>query len=130
MNQLQVDIVTPERSIFSGQVREVLLPAWEGQLGVLPDHDALLSLLRCGVCEVREGDRVHRWVIGRGFADLGGDHVTVLTERALPIDALDKDVAKRDLDEAYHALEQDGLTSEAIEQIQVRIEWDQAVLDA
>ena len=130
MDALQVEIVTPERAVYSGKVAEVLLPAWEGQLGVLPDHDTLLSLLKCGVCEVRDGSGVKRWVIGRGFADMGGDHVTVLTDRAVAVESLDKDAARTELAAAMTEIEGGTLSNEAAKQAAVRAEWAQAVLDA
>ena len=44
-NTLQVDIVTPERSLYSGQVNMVTLPGSLGQMGILPGHAPLLSTL-------------------------------------------------------------------------------------
>ena len=130
MNALQVEIVTPEKSVFSGQAVEVLLPAWEGQLGVLPEHDALLSLLKCGVAEVRDASGTRRWVIGRGFADMGGDHVTVLTDQAEAVDSIDKAAAQALLDEVQAELDSGELTAEGRKQAQVRAEWANALLEA
>lgn len=130
MNALQVEIVTPEKSVFSGQAVEVTLPAWEGQLGVLPDHDALLSLLKCGVAEVRDASGSKRWVIGRGFADIGGDHVTVLTDQAESVDDLDREGAQALLDEVQKELDSGELTPEGRKQAQIRAEWANAILDA
>lgn len=127
---LTVDIVTPERSVFSGAASEVLLPAWEGQLGVLPDHDALLSLLRCGPCEVKVQGATHRWVIGRGFADVGGDHVTLLTDQAVAVEAIDKSAAQQDLANALRDAESHPVGTEAHKQAVGRVEWAQALVDA
>lgn len=130
MDALHVEIVTPEKSVYSGSASEVLIPAWEGQLGVLPDHDALLSLLKCGLAVVSTADGVKTWVIGRGFADIGGDHVTVLTDRAEPIDSIDKDAAKQLLADAHKEMETGALGGEAHRQAMIRAEWAQAVIDA
>jgi F-type H+-transporting ATPase subunit epsilon len=130
MATLQVEIVTPEKAVFSGQVGEVVLPSWEGELGVLPEHDALLSLLRCGVTEVRMAEGVKRWVVGRGFADIGGDHVTILTDRATAVEDLDKDEARKTLAEVLAEVESGKLTTEGLKQAQARAEWAQAILDA
>lgn len=127
---LSVEIVTPEASVFSGTANEVLLPAWEGQLGVLPDHDALLSLLKSGLCEVVEGGSKKQWVIGRGFADIGGEHVTLLTDRAVPLDQVDKSEAASELAEAKADIEKHPIGSEAQKAAVVRAEWAQALIDA
>ena len=128
--QLSVEIVTPEASVFSGSALEVVLPAWDGQLGVLPDHDALLSLLRAGPCEVRDDTGSKLWIIGRGFADIGGDHVTLLTDQAIPVDQVDKASAQADLAAATADAESHPLGSEAQKAAAIRAEWAQALIDA
>ncbi len=127
---LTVEIVTPEAAVFSGTASEVLLPAWEGQLGVLPDHDALLSLLKSGLCEVVEGGSRKQWVIGRGFADIGGEHVTLLTDRAVPLDQVDKAAAATELAEANADIDTHPIGSEAQKAAVIRAEWAQALIDA
>ena len=52
---LQCDIVTQERTVFSGQVDAVNLPGTEGRMGILPNHTALLSTLGYGEVIVRHG---------------------------------------------------------------------------
>ena len=127
---LQVEIVTPEKSVFSGEVTEIVVPGWEGQLGVLTGHDALLSLLKCGVTTVHTASGKRSWVIGRGFADIGGTHVTLLTDQAVEMVDVDKDAAKTLLDEAAAAMKSDSIGSEGYRQAQSRAEWAQALLDA
>lgn len=130
LGQLHVDIVTPEAKVFSGPAREVLVPAWEGQLGVFPDHDALLSLLKAGVCEVTTAEGTKKWIIGRGFADIGGDHVTLLTDQAVPVSEIDKAAAQTALADAEKELAELGPSSEKGKLVAQRIEWAQALLDA
>ena len=130
MDALTVEIVTPEASIFSGRAKEVLLPAWEGELGVLPDHDALLTLVKAGRAVVYTTEGTRHWIIGRGFADLGQDHVTLLTDRAVPIEQVDKAEATKLLAEAHETMNTDQIQTEAYKQAQLRAEWAQALLDA
>ena len=52
MEKLFLEIVTPEGRVFSGEVKSVQLPGSEGELGVLPRHAALVTLLRSGVIEI------------------------------------------------------------------------------
>ncbi|MEN0067350.1 MAG: ATP synthase F1 subunit epsilon [Myxococcota bacterium] len=125
---LQVDIVTPEASAFSGEASEVLLPAWEGQLGVYPGHDTLLSLIRAGRCEVTTADGVTKYVVGRGFADIGPDHVTILTDRFEKLEAVDKAEAQADLDAAEKELLESDASSERWNQAQIALEHARARL--
>jgi len=127
---LQLDIVTPSASAFSGQVSEVVLPAWQGQMGVYPQHDALLALLRAGVCKVNTAEGTHTFVIGRGFADIGPTNVTLLTDSCEKADAVDKADAASDRTEAEQALGKAAFGTEAHNQAQIALELAQARLDA
>ena len=130
MSALQVEIVTPEKSVFSGEVTEIVVPGWDGQLGVLAGHDALLSLLKCGVATLHTPTGKRAWVIGRGFADIGGTHVTLLTDQAVDVNELDKASAATLLTEAEAEMKSDSIGSEGYRQAQTRAEWAQAILDA
>lgn len=99
MADLQVDIVTPQRLVFSGQASEVRAPGWEGQFDILPGHTLYLSLLHGGVLELVTGSSSQRFVVGRGFAEAGPDRVTILTDRCVDADHVDKAQAQKDLAE-------------------------------
>jgi F-type H+-transporting ATPase subunit epsilon len=109
---IQLDIVTPERSAFSGRVDSVLLPAWEGQMGAYPAHALELVLLRGGVATVHSAGSDRRWVVGRGFAEIGPDRVTVLTDLAEPAGTHDVERARADAAEATLEI---GATAEGTE---------------
>ena len=126
---LQVEIVTPEKRVFSGEASEVLLPAWEGQMGIYPQHDSLLTLLRCGRCVVATKSGVKEYVVGRGFAEIGPTVVTLLTEACDVRDEIDRDAAQRDLDEAEKALgTMEDVYSEQYKQLQIAHEHAKARL--
>ena len=131
MDALTVEIVTPERSIFSGSAKEIILPAWDGELGVYPDHDALLTLLKAGRAIVTTSEGTYRWIVGRGFADVGGDHVTLLTDQAVPLDNVDRTAAATMLAEANASMSNNAeIGTERYKQAQIKAEWAQALLDA
>lgn len=127
-NSLHVSVVTPERSAFSGTASEVLLPAWEGELGILPDHDSLLTLLRAGICRVHTPEGVKRFVVGRGFAEIGPDRVTVLTETFDPAESVDKVQAQKDYAEAEAAIAHHEPETEKRRQAEIAYEHARARL--
>jgi len=94
---LQVDIVTPQKLIYSGTASEVRAPGWEGQFDVLPGHSLFLALLHGGVLEMVTPEGPKRFVVGRGFAEAGPDRVTILTDRCLSPEDVDKAEAQKDL---------------------------------
>ena len=73
---LTVDIVTPERLVFSGPASEVVLPGWNGQFAALEQHELSLALLRGGVIFAAD----QKLVVGRGFAEITGTQVTILVD--------------------------------------------------
>ena len=130
MGALQVEIVTPQKSVYSGSADEVIVPGWEGQLGVLPQHDALLALLKCGVATVRNGSESLSWVVAHGFADIGGTHVTLLTDQCVAVPDVDKAEAKKHLEAVQAEMASDSIGEEALRQARSRAEWVQALVDA
>ena len=82
MAGLHFEFVSPETVLFSGDVDQVDLPGIEGDLGVLPGHAPMVTLLRPGIVTImREGQREPIVVIG-GFAEMGPSGLTVLADRA------------------------------------------------
>ena len=82
MAGLHFEFVSPETVLFSGDVDQVDLPGMEGDLGVLPGHAPLVTLLRPGIITIiREGQREAIVVVG-GFAEVGPGGLTVLADRA------------------------------------------------
>ena len=101
----QFDFVGPERTLYSGQVEAVQLPGTEGEMTVLPGHAPVLTSLRVGVITVNEhgqgqGKRIY---VQGGFADIGPEAVTVLAERAAPIEEVNNETLDREIEEAQLA---------------------------
>jgi F-type H+-transporting ATPase subunit epsilon len=74
-------VYTPERELIDAQVREVTAEGAYGQIGVLPDHAALVTVLEPGVLTYREaGGAVVRLQLGGGFAEVNDNVMTVLAD--------------------------------------------------
>lgn len=95
---IKLDIVTVERVVFSEDVDVVAAPGIEGQLGVLPHHAPLMSILLPGELLVRKGGTEFCLVITGGFLEVRPDRIIVLAdaaERAEEIDITRAEEAKR-----------------------------------
>ena len=92
---LQCDIVTQERTVFSGQVDAVNLPGSEGRMGILPNHTALLTTLGYGEVIVRTAGEEEFFAIGGGFAEVQPDRVIILADSAEHAEAIDIKRAER-----------------------------------
>jgi F-type H+-transporting ATPase subunit epsilon len=102
---LQLEIVTPERLAYSDEVDMVLVPGIEGELGILPHHTPLVSLLGVGELKIRKGGDEESFAIAGGFLQVRPDKVVVMAETAEIGTDIDLERAQRARAEAEKALE-------------------------
>ncbi len=79
--KLRVSVISPAAVGFSGEGESVLIPAYDGQLGILIGHAPMMVLLGSGDVVVKDGDSVHRICVSGGFMQVIDDEVSVLAER-------------------------------------------------
>jgi F-type H+-transporting ATPase subunit epsilon len=86
MATFHLDLVSPEKLLFSGEVEQVDVPGSEGDFGVLAGHAPLIATLRPGILTIyREGGSI-RVVVNGGFAEVGPAGLTVLADMAVPVE--------------------------------------------
>jgi F-type H+-transporting ATPase subunit epsilon len=105
MASFQLELVSPEKLLLSRAVEMAVIPAAEGEMGVLAGHAPMIVALRGGVISVREGGQVtEQLFVAGGFAEVAPDRVTILADEATPLASLSKSDAARRLAEAEAAL--------------------------
>jgi len=104
--KLQLEIVTPEKKAFSGEVDSVVVPTVEGGLGIFPGHTPVITLLQPGHLQVLNGDKKDYLAIGSGFAEIAADKVVVLTDAALSEDQIDEVSVEEAIERAQKALQE------------------------
>ena len=104
-NKLQVDIVTPDRSLFSGAVDMVTMPGSLGQMGILPGHAPLLTTLDIGEIILHKGNDVLYVAVGGGVAEVRPAKVTILADTAESAEDIDAVRAEEALQRAQQLLE-------------------------
>lgn len=88
--RLTLTVVTPERALLQGVAcDEVTLPAWRGELGVLPGHTPLIALLGIGVVGYRDGGRRQMLAVRSGFVEIAADAVRILADQAAAPEDID-----------------------------------------
>ena len=102
---LLLEIVTPEKLAYSDTVDAVVLPGSEGELGVLPHHAPLVSMLGVGELRIRKGAETETFAIAGGFLQVRPDKVVVMAEMADMAAEIDLEVAAEARKEAERALE-------------------------
>lgn len=102
---LLLEIVTPERKVFSGPADSVILPTESGQVDILPGHIPLTTVVEPGEIIVRNGTAEERLVVDKGFARVQGDVVSILTEAAIDEKKIDINAVETAEKRAAAALE-------------------------
>lgn len=91
MATLPFTLVTPERVLFDQEVSMVVIPGIDGDIGILPHHAPLLTLLRPGVITVYEEAKILvRIFVDGGFSEVTPERCTALVTEGTPLEALDK----------------------------------------
>src|SRR5436190_10409082 len=86
---LQCVVVTPERTVLDTTVDSVVLPMYDGELGVMPGRAALIGRLGPGELRTKRAGVIKRYFVDGGFAQVRANVVTVLTPRAQPAEEID-----------------------------------------
>ena len=89
MSPIKLDVVTAERVVFSDDVDVVIAPGIEGQLGILPHHAPLMTMLKPGELLVRKDGEEFSLVITGGFLEVRPDRVIVLADAAERVEEID-----------------------------------------
>ena len=119
---LQVELVAADRLVWSGEATRVIARTTEGDVGILVGHAPLLSVLVEGVVDVQTAEG-ETWVaaVDAGFMSVADNRVSILSERAEMSHEIDLEKARRDLERAKDAGENDDEALEAVRRAQARI---------
>ncbi|MFC4991873.1 F0F1 ATP synthase subunit epsilon [Rubritalea tangerina] len=101
---LHLEIVTPEKKVFSDKVVDVYLPGADGEIGVLDLHAALVTALAPGELRYQKDGTSHELAIGSGFAEVADDKVIILTDMALGEEEIDEAAAQAAIERAEEEL--------------------------
>jgi F-type H+-transporting ATPase subunit epsilon len=125
---LHVVVVSPARPLFEGAAKAILAPGAAGSFGILPRHADLLAALGVGPLKITRPDgKEDRYAVWGGFLKVGGPKVTILVDRAVRADEVDKGNVKGELDAVLSDLRHPE-TDEQFDELLDRREWCQTRL--
>lgn len=104
----RLEIVTPERKVYSNDIRFVVLPGSEGELGILPEHAPLVSALKIGQLRIQHEGKTIKVAVSGGFAEVRSNKVTVLANSAESADQIDLSRAEAAKERAEQRLASGG----------------------
>lgn len=127
--QLQLEVVTPERRVLAEAVDMVTVPGLGGELGILPGHTPLISQLQTGVLSYAKSGRTSQLHVSGGFLEVRDDHVSVLAEIAERPEEIDASRARLEREQiekqlsAWNGTEEDfEIARDKLERSAVRLQ--------
>ena len=118
---LTLEIVTPEKRVYSKSVERVKLPCSEGEMEVLPGHIPLITTVDAGEVRTQSKGQSELIAVDKGFVEVFGDKVSILTEAAIDIEDIDLEAAEKAQKRAEEALakaEADNLDPAEVERLE------------
>ena len=110
----KLEIVTPESSFLSKEgVSEVVVPAFEGDMGILKDHISIISFLKPGLVKVFEGTNEEIFYVDDGIVEFKNNCLSILTSSIFNIKAMDKNKIRDTLAEAEKESQNQEISDEA-----------------
>ena len=111
--EFKVEIVNPDKSFYSNEsVREAVVPAFEGEMGILKDHISIISFLKPGIITILNGSSEEKFYVEDGILQFKDNVLSILTSSIFNIKNIEKDKIAIDITEAEKALKNPDLNDE------------------
>ena len=121
--EFKVEIVNPEQSfLIKEDVTEVVVPAFEGEMGILKDHISIISFLKPGLIRIFSKSSEEKYYIEDGIAEFKNNSLSVLTSSIFNIKDFDKDKINQLLKEAEESSKSDEISDQKRYLINQKIE--------
>tara|TARA_A100001037_G_C14774765_1_gene467650 strand:+ start:262 stop:651 length:390 start_codon:yes stop_codon:yes gene_type:complete len=108
-NKFKVEIITPDKSIFKSDAVEVVIPSYEGQIGILKDHISLITFLRPGIIIVQDKDE-KKFYVEEGIVEFSNNELLILTSTIKDIKYLDKNLINNLMEQAEKKFKDENST--------------------
>ena len=87
--KFKIEIISPDRSIIKTETNEVIIPSYEGEMGILKDHIPLITFLRPGFVTIK-GDNINKFFVEEGTVEFSNNNLLILTSTAKEISNMNK----------------------------------------
>ena len=105
-NKLKLNIVTPNRNFYSGDVNMIIVKTVDGEIGILPNHLPLVSILDIGMIDIKNDSEEKSATINMGFIQVVDNEVSIFTDSAEWPDEIDIDRAREAKERAERRLKE------------------------
>ena len=103
--EFKIEIVNPERSFLSKKdVTEVVIPAFEGEMGILKDHISIISFLKPGIIKIFSKNNEEKFYVEDGIVEFKDNSLSILTSSIFGLDKIDRDYVNQSIQDAEKEL--------------------------
>lgn len=121
-DKFKFEIITPERTVYSDTVDEVVLPTMSGEIGILPNHVPLVSVLQPGEILIKKGPAESYLAVSGGFIEVQPDRVIVLADTAERAEEIDEKRAEEARQRAAELVKEERVDAREFAVISAKIE--------
>ena len=108
--EFKVEIVNPEKSFLSKEdVTEVVIPAFEGEMGILKDHISIISFLKPGIIKIFSKNNEEKFYVEDGIVEFKDNSLSVLTSSIFSLDKIDKNYVNQSIQNAEKELSDENV---------------------
>ena len=108
-----IEIVNPEKSFLSKEnVSEVVIPAFEGEMGILKDHISIISFLKPGIIKVFTGSEEEHFYVDDGIVEFKDNSLSILTSSVFNLKNVDKKYVRESIEQAEKELTNDKINDQ------------------
>ena len=105
-----VEIVNPEKSFFSkDDVNQVIIPAYEGEMGILKDHISIISFLKPGIIKVISKNNEQKFFVEDGIVEFKNNSLSILTSLIFNLEKIDRDYINKTIETSEKELNEDDV---------------------
>ena len=109
-DNFKVEIVNPEKSFLSKEdVTEVVIPAFEGEMGILKDHISIISFLKPGIIKIFSKNKEEKFYVEDGIVEFKDNSLSVLTSSIFSLDKIDKNYVNESIQNAEKELSDENI---------------------
>ena len=95
-----LEIISPDQTLFNSEVKQVVIPAYEGIMTILKDHISLITFLRPGFIEVEVNNKAEKFYVGDGTVEFFNNKLIILSLSATQVEKLAKDKIEKMIEES------------------------------
>tara|TARA_Y100000768_G_scaffold309014_1_gene243267 strand:+ start:1122 stop:1514 length:393 start_codon:yes stop_codon:yes gene_type:complete len=100
-----VEIITPDKLLFKSDTTEVVIPSFEGEMGILKDHIPLITFLRPGIVNIKNSNDEKKYYIEEGVVEFANNNLLILTSNSKALKDLNDDFINNEIQDAEKKLD-------------------------